>query len=78
MLERSSDWQRFNQEYLMAAVSKIRKLLEAKAGKETRATEAISVLSETPSALDQLASIFGLSTFERDILLLCAVNLHSD
>ena len=72
MLERSSDWQRFNQEYLMAAVNKIRKLLEAKAGKETRAAEAIDISSATPAALEQLAAIFGLSTFERDILLLCA------
>ena len=72
MVEVSFDWQRFNQEYLMAAISRIRKLLEVKAGKEVTAAEAVSIPSEIPSALDQLAPIFGLSTFERDILLLCA------
>ncbi len=72
MVEVSSDWQRFNQKFLLAALSRIRKLLEVKAGKEATAAEAVSVPSEIPSALGQLAPIFGLSTFERDILLLCA------
>ncbi|MBE9047734.1 ATP-binding protein [Pleurocapsales cyanobacterium LEGE 10410] len=66
-----NDWQRFNQKYLMASLSQIHQLLAAKAGQEIAANE-IQPESEIPSALEQLCLTFGLSTFERDILLLCA------
>ncbi len=72
MVDTSNDWQRLNQKYLMTALSRIRTLLEVKAGKEETTAEADTIPSEIPSALEQLAPIFGLSTFERDILLLCA------
>ncbi|MEM6611648.1 MAG: ATP-binding protein [Cyanobacteria bacterium P01_C01_bin.72] len=72
MLDTNRDWQTYNQQYLMAAVEQIRLLLAQKAGQEVTPNEANISESSVPSALEQLALTFGLSTFERDILLLCA------
>lgn len=72
MLETNNNWQTFNQQYLMTALAQIRWLLEVKAGKETTSNEPVQIESEIPAALEQLSLTFGLSTFERDLLLLCA------
>ncbi len=71
MLETSNNWQAFNQKYLMASLGQIRQLLEAKAAKESTMEEPVPT-SSSSSALEQICLTFGLSTFERDILLLCA------
>ncbi|MEM7761581.1 MAG: ATP-binding protein, partial [Cyanobacteria bacterium P01_A01_bin.40] len=72
MLETNHDWQSFNQKYLMVALERIRLLLAQKAGREVTPNEVDEIESSIPAALEQLSLTFGLSTFERDILLLCA------
>ncbi len=65
-----------NQRYLVAALSRVRRYLERHLhGNKDSGRE--SVRDETsdmpaPPALARLCAIFGLSEFERDILLLCA------
>lgn len=73
----TNNWQTDNQQYLMTELARIKHLLELKAGRDV--TESIPKESarEMPSALEQLCNTFGLSTFERDILLLC-VGLELD
>jgi len=77
----TNNWQEANQEYLMAAVAEVREALQASA--DTRSEENgrnfshASVSSfpthfSRPPALEQLCTTFGLSSFERDVLLLCA------
>ena len=81
------DWFSANQRYLMAAVDVVRAALErhvarAESGDgdgdgeptaERRAQlEAAAADLPSPAALDILCSTFGLSSHERDVLLLCA------
>ena len=72
MLDTNQDWQTFNQQYLMAAIEQIRLLLARKAGQEVTLNEPNISESSVPAALEQLSLTFGLSTFERDLLVLCA------
>jgi ATP-dependent 26S proteasome regulatory subunit len=80
----SMTWHEANQVYLMAAVDEVRAALQTRAGIEStpvrnreEADEAFSRMSLAP-ALEQLCNAFGLSRFEREILLLCAgVDLDS-
>lgn len=68
------NWQKVNQQSLMTALGQVRQLLEQKAGQTNSPKTPPSVveeLSET-SAVEQLCRTFGLSTFEKDLLLLCA------
>lgn len=81
-------WSEANQAYLMAAIAPLRLALErhverseALAARESdlrQALECTAANLPAPSALDRLCSTFGLSPFERDVLLLCAgVELES-
>jgi AAA+ superfamily predicted ATPase len=63
----SEDWSAANQRGLMAELSRLRRVL----GGEPNEPEAPPPDS-TPSALDALCAMFGLSGFERRIVLLCA------
>jgi hypothetical protein len=76
-------WEEANQDYLMAAFSEVRALLAKRvASPETQnapdAPEARVIPDEirasmaAPPALESLCATFGLSGFERKILLLCA------
>ncbi len=79
------DWHEANQRYLTAALSVVRERLEAyvaalhgspppedmSPGAQQALEEARATMS-TPPALENLCSAFGLSAFERDVLLLCA------
>ncbi|HLF26603.1 MAG TPA: ATP-binding protein [Anaerolineae bacterium] len=77
-------WEQANQRYLMAALGRVREALAstiARAGDQTTASPTQSAqlaLEEArdqlpaPSALDTLCAAFGLSPFERGVLLLCA------
>jgi len=65
--EPESNWPQANQAFLAAEFARLRARL---AGKE-HAVEPASEL-DPPAAIDRLAAIFGLTPFERDILLLCA------
>ena len=69
------DWIELNQRELMAAVGEIRvaldRIAKGEAVEET-GNQAAGQSSALPSALQTLCSAFGLSRFERAILLLCA------
>lgn len=68
-----TDWTEANQRYMVAEFARIKAKL---AGEDlTEAQDAINTASgalPTHSAIDRLVDCFGLSTFERGILLLCA------
>ena len=82
------DWLAANQRYLAAALAEVREALARHAGRSTVADcgtgadppgDAVrqAVLDAAarlpaPAALDTLCGAFGLSPFERDLLLLCA------
>jgi hypothetical protein len=90
----TKNWNEANQCYLMAAVGAVRAALErhiarSPANQGPDQDETASAVQEklkeaaaampSPSALESLCKVFDLSSFERDILLLCAgVELDSD
>ena len=72
-------WQQANQQYLMAALAQVKQRLSEKAEQPcecphdpaaalTQSTQQL----DASSSLEQLCDTFDLSTFERDILVLCA------
>ncbi|MCP3959161.1 MAG: ATP-binding protein [bacterium] len=77
-------WPEANERYLLAAVDVVRAALEHRAARladrelEDRGAEARVALERAaeslpaPAALERLCSVFDLSTFERDVLLLAA------
>lgn len=75
-------WLELNQRYLTEALSRIRFTLEKVAGRdvsgevETPVSENLAIPEElrdlAPSGLETLCMVFGLSPFERDLLMLCA------
>ncbi len=79
-----TDWQSANQAYLVASIERVelslRKLSpnSASPGDDTdlnRVTRTLQELQQelpSPSALDIAVEVFGLSAFERDVLLACA------
>jgi hypothetical protein len=75
-------WQDANQRELTRAVARVARRLDGKLRViETAGSEDLSAssLEARPSALETLTATFGLSPFERDILLLCAgIELDSD
>ncbi|WP_414588439.1 ATP-binding protein [Scytonema sp. PCC 10023] len=81
----SNQWYDANQQYLSASIALIRRLLEQyavnslnpadKLSNNDKYEQALQKAAEAlpaPSALERICQIFGLSTFERDVLLLCA------
>jgi hypothetical protein len=76
------DWQVANQRYLVLAFDRVRAALERHAapdgpGTAERVSAAWTGLDEaaampTPPVLETLCTLFGLSPFERDLLVLCA------
>jgi hypothetical protein len=88
MTSKSSDpWSVANQRYLMARIGLVRGALTRQAGtsEQPQSPPLESILAEAaealpaPAALDSLCLAFGLSPFERDLLLLCAgVELDSN
>lgn len=71
------EWYQDNQNYLMQEIRRIRKTLEfylepTQEEEQQVEAELFSYSQPVPSALEQLCHSFGLSPFERDILLLCA------
>jgi hypothetical protein len=75
--QRTITWYEANQHYLTTALGAVREALERHAGKDEdrpiplRRKEELDAF-EPPPALETLCAMFGLSTFERDVLLLCA------
>jgi hypothetical protein len=73
------DWTEANQRSLTAAVDVVREMLqrhvhdeEAPDGLARRRLEDAAAAMPSPSALDLLCTKFGISEFERDVILLCA------
>ena len=70
-------WHEANQRYLTAALGAVREVLERHAGKDDvgpvhlRREQALETL-DPPPPLETLCAAFGLSAFERDVLLMCA------
>jgi ATPase family associated with various cellular activities (AAA) len=87
-----NNWHIANQNYLLAAIEVLRNRLECYAapadnqselqaqGRDRKQTfETAGAALRSPSALDRLSKLFNLSSFDRDILLLCvAIELHVD
>jgi hypothetical protein len=81
----ADNWAEANQRYLMARLAVVREALQRHAARtqetaapaqseleiENNLREALGAMP-APSALDTLCVMFGLSSFERDVLLLCA------
>ena len=79
------DWIEANQQYLSAALAVVRSELKCHAQRSGNTREAVKQINaarqamqklksimSSPFPLDMLCTTFGLSPFERDILLLCA------
>ena len=60
-----------NQQRLSAALDRLRGLLERRVGQSPQADDELQA-APVPPALERLVALFGLSPFERDMLLLCA------
>lgn len=82
MTDRDDHWLTANQRYLMARIAVVREALRRTTGAhveqeddaariEKELTTTATALS-APAALDRLCAAFGLSAFERDVVLLCA------
>ncbi len=68
-----SNWHDANQAYLVAEFARLRLLFEGgEPDSSTEFNKSNFLPSGPPPAIDQLESIFGLTPFERDVLLLCA------
>lgn len=68
-----SDWTAANQAYLIAAVARVQALLERHlSGEGDPVPAAPEPAMEPPPALERLSAAFGLSAFERDVLVMCA------
>jgi hypothetical protein len=85
MSESAKSWPEANQCYLIAALAVLRARLERHSAQPERKGECDTALAAAnqawqaageampgPAALEKVCSAFGLSPFERDILLLCA------
>jgi ATPase family associated with various cellular activities (AAA) len=83
MIEAAGEhWAEANQRYLMAALGVVRAALErrvrdpaqanAGAGQLQQALEAAAAAMPSPPALQRVCTVFGLSPFERELLLVCA------
>jgi AAA+ superfamily predicted ATPase len=82
----SQTWSQNNQKYLAANVEQVKVLLEkyvARSGKkeaENLATKPLPEWTEkSPPTIDTICTLFGLSNFEKSVLLLCAgVELYGE
>ena len=79
----TSEWYTANQAYLVAALDALRGRVESGSGPIADqlgvVADEIAASMSQPPALHRLATSFGLSGFERDLLLMCAgIELDSD
>jgi vesicle-fusing ATPase len=65
-------WDVENQAYLVAGLDRVRAAIERHHRQEPRAPERPAPAMEQPAALEQVVTLFGLTAFERDVLLMCA------
>jgi ATPase family associated with various cellular activities (AAA) len=68
------DWSEANQRYLVAEFARLKRRLGAEGDAQAVAADLAAARAglPAPAAIDALANLFGLSAFERDLLLLCA------
>jgi hypothetical protein len=73
------NWLEANQRYLSGQLTRVRAYLESRTGEIPPPLQAEEGWDEGNSALETLCAAFGLSPFERDVLLLCGgVELDSN
>lgn len=73
MITDREPWVTANQRYLTAELAALRARLEERATPGDRErVQAIAAEMQSPPALESLGAAFGLSSFERDLLALCA------
>ena len=65
-------WAEDNRAYLVAEFARLRDVLSDTEYPSPRPQQEAGNTGETPPAIDQLTNLFGLTPFERQILLLCA------
>jgi hypothetical protein len=65
-------WVSANQAHLTAELARVRAAVAGRAGDRGEQADAIAAEMDGPPAIERLAASFGLSPFERDLLLLCA------
>ncbi|MBV9764992.1 MAG: ATP-binding protein [Acidobacteriaceae bacterium] len=70
--ESRRSWIEQNQEYLLAEFARLRHLLSSDVAADLQDAGSVRAAMDAPPAIDQIAAIFGLSDFERELLLLCA------
>ncbi len=70
--ELPQSWEQANQAYLMREVDRLRARLHPERTHAAMGESAIEWTHERPPAIDALTMLFGLSRFERDVVLLCA------
>jgi len=77
---RKVTWAEANQSLLLAEFARLKRQLGVEVSARTPTTdEARKLLANWPSAIERLCSIFRLTKFERDLLLICAgVEMDSD
>jgi hypothetical protein len=69
----AAEWQAANQRYLAAALGVVHAAVESSdAASAEEELRAVAADLPAPAAIDALAAGFGLSRFERDLILLCA------
>jgi AAA+ superfamily predicted ATPase len=70
----STSWTDANQRLMVAEFSRLKQRLGAEVYAETlnEASQSARAAMPAPAAIDHLSDCFGLSAFERDVLLLCA------
>jgi hypothetical protein len=64
-----TSWIEANQRHLVAEFARLKRLLDPKSDVDCQATD---TTLKPPAAIDRLSAFFGLTSFERDVLLLCA------
>lgn len=67
-----STWYEANQRHLLAEFARLGARLRGNEGHDGGALDEAHAQLEVPAAIDRLANLFGLSGFERSLLLLCA------
>jgi AAA+ superfamily predicted ATPase len=71
--ESQTSWTEANQAYLAAEFARLKILLDSDAASQKQtASEGGPVAAQPPPAINWLSDLFGLSRFERNVLLLCA------
>jgi hypothetical protein len=73
------DWARLNHEYLMLEITQVVQRMTGQISSDNLDNLGVPPNLNPPPKIEQLCQLFGLSRFERSIVLLCAaIELHDD